>query len=86
MLPLKAAIETVEDIEKLLNKTADWLFTFLLVFAVMGILYGGFTYAAAGGDTEKLTKARWIVIGSLIGAAVGILSKTILKVITSYLS
>jgi len=40
---------------------------FLGVVAVLIILYGGFIYATAAGNEEKISKAKKILIGGLIG-------------------
>ncbi|MDP3794480.1 MAG: hypothetical protein Q8R13_00940 [bacterium] len=80
---LLAEIKKVDDIYALLNTAADWFFAFLLILAVVGILYGAFAYVTAGGDAEKLSQARWIVIGALIGTAIAVLSRTAITVLTS---
>ena len=82
---LLAAIMSTNDIYALLDKTVNWLFTFALVFAVIGILYGAFLFLNVGSDAQKFTTARWAVIGSVIGVAIAVLAKTILKVLESFL-
>lgn len=80
-LPLQAAINNTTDIYNLLNSAANWFYAFLLILAVIGILYGAFSYVTAGGDSEKMTTARWIVIGSLIGAAIATLSRSMIAIL-----
>lgn len=73
-----AAFNNVDDLYTMLNTIAEWFYAFVLVLAVVAVLYGAFTYVTAAGDEEKLTRARWIVIGALIGTAVATLSRSVI--------
>jgi hypothetical protein len=73
-----AAFNNVDDLYTLLNTIAEWFYAFVLVLAVVAVLYGAFTYVTAAGDSEKLTQARWIVIGALIGTAIATLSRGVI--------
>lgn len=72
-----AAFNNVDDLYTMLNTIAEWFYAFVLVLAVVAVLYGAFTYVTADADSEKLTKARWIVIGALIGTAIATLSRSV---------
>lgn len=43
---------------------------FLALMAVILILYAGFSYMTSGGDSEKVKKAKGIILTSIIGLAI----------------
>lgn len=45
-----------------------YIFLWIIALAAVGMLiYGGFAYITAGGDAERATKGRKIIIGAIIG-------------------
>ena len=59
------------NIEKgLLGKVTDGLFVVLTVMAALTIVFAGYIFLTAGGDPEKVKKAREFVLYALIGVAV----------------
>jgi len=63
------------DVETALESIVNWLFTILLVVAVIFIIFAAFTFVTAGGDPEKVNTARNQVMYALIGVAVALLAK-----------
>jgi hypothetical protein len=64
-----------KDVEDALESIGNWLYTILLVVAVIFILLAAFTFITAGGDSDKVNKARVQVMYALIGVAVAVLAK-----------
>jgi len=81
---LAATINNTQDVITLLDVAANWFFAIVLAISVLGVLYGAASFLGAGGDTEKFTQARWIVIGSLIGAAIATVSKALVGVVSNF--
>ncbi|MBI2798404.1 hypothetical protein HYX70_03890 [Candidatus Saccharibacteria bacterium] len=42
--------------------------------AVIGIIYGGFTYVTSGGDENRLRQAKEAIIYSVVGLVIALLS------------
>lgn len=76
-----AVFKTINDLYALLNTIAEWFYAFVLVLAVIAVLYGAFTYVTAAGDSEKLATARWIVIGALVGTAIATLARAVILIL-----
>lgn len=51
------------------------------IVSVLGIMYGGFLYATAQGDEEKLGKARKTITWALVGTAVLLGARTIMAAV-----
>ena len=58
-----------------LNSIVNWLFTVLLIVAVIFILIAAFNFITAAGDPEKVKTARQFVIYALIGVVVAFLAR-----------
>ena len=52
-----------------------WIFTLLLIFAVLFIIMAAFSYLTAGGDEEKVQKAHQKIIYAVIAIAVAFLAQ-----------
>lgn len=55
------------------------VFTVVSVVALLAIVYGAFIYMTAGGDSEKTTKARNIIMYALLGVLVIAASYTLIN-------
>jgi hypothetical protein len=64
----------------------NWLFTLLLILAVIYIIMAAFAYLTAGGEEEKIKKAHGKIIFAVVAIAVALLSKGIQFVVTQLLS
>jgi hypothetical protein len=52
------------------------------IISVLGIMYGGFLYATAQGNEEQLGKAYKTITWALVGTAVLLGARTIMKAVT----
>jgi len=66
----------------LLNRIIDWILNIALVLAPLVIVYGGFIYMTAAGDTGKVTQGKNIVLYAVIGFIVALLAKSLIGIFT----
>ena len=69
-----AAIADICDVLDLVKTAANWFSFFILLFAIIAILYAAFLFLTAGGNEETSKKARSVLIYGLIGIAIGLLA------------
>ncbi len=74
------------DFALVVTKIIRALLGFLGLIAVIVVLYGGFTYMTAGGNEEKITKGKKILINGLIGLTIIFFSVAIVQFIISNIS
>lgn len=74
------------DIRVTIGKIVRAVLGLLGVIAVVIILYGGYTYMTAGGNEEKITQAKKILINGVIGLAIILSALAITQFILSKLS
>jgi len=70
-------VTDLQSLVNVLNNIANVLFTLLMIAAVIFILFAAFTFMTAGGDTNKVSTARSMVVWSAAAVALGALSKSI---------
>ena len=71
------------DAVGILNNLVNWAFSFLLIFAVICILYSAFLFLTAAGDTEKISKAKSQLMWSVVAVVVAVTARGIVAVIRS---
>ncbi len=86
---VNAAITTDPVDDKLIGRNEDldaWVqnivanfMVFLAIIAVLYLLWGGFQILTAGGDEEKVTKGKTIIIQAGIGLLVIFLANSIVQ-------
>src|SRR6056297_2138521 len=59
-----------EDPRSLLTNLVNLAMTFLAIIAVIVILIGGFKWMTAAGNEDKVSEAKKIVIGGVIGLVI----------------
>jgi hypothetical protein len=76
-LAIKAAdspINSVDDIIKVAENIATWTARLFWIAAVIATLYAGFLFLTAGGDTEKVTKAKRQIWYAVIAIVIGLMA------------
>lgn len=73
------------SLEALLDAIIDFLIKIGAPLAVIMIIYAGLTWMFAAGEPEKITKARSIIIWTIVGYSIILVAKGILLVIQSVL-
>ena len=67
----------IDSFQELVNNLIDWMIMMALVIVPLCIVWGGFTFATAGGDTNKVERAKSILIWSIAGLIVVLLAKSL---------
>ena len=65
----------------LLGNVTDGLFVVLTVMAALTIVFAGYIFLTAGGDPEKVKKAREFVLYALIGVAVAFSARALVGLV-----
>lgn len=68
---------SIEEIIDILERLLNWMFTLLMIVAVMFILYAAFIYLTAGGDPEKVKTASNQLIYAAVAIAVALVAQGI---------
>jgi len=65
------------EVKGIIDRIFSWLFAILLVVVAILVVYAGFNFITAAGDTDKINKARSTVTFAAVGLAVALLAKAI---------
>ncbi|MDP3052777.1 MAG: hypothetical protein Q8N22_02375 [bacterium] len=68
-------ITHIEDILRILNTVINWIFTILLLLAVIFIMMAAFSYLGSAGDPEKTKSAANQLIYAAVAIGVGLIAK-----------
>lgn len=71
-----------ETFAQLVELIINWIINIALVLAPLIIVYGGFTYMTAAGDTNKLSQGKNIILYAVIGFIVALLAKSLAGILT----
>ena len=74
-----------EDLVSAIDKIVNMLFTFLIIIAVVLFIWGGIVIVSSGGDAEKVTQGRNIILYAVVGLVVAFLSKAFAAFIERFL-
>lgn len=77
---------TLADVVKILTDISGWLFTFAIIAGVAMLIVGGIYYIFARGDATKTSRARTVVIYSIIGIAISALAWSIVNIVANFLT
>lgn len=68
-------VYSIEHILRILNTVIDWIFSILLIVAVIYILLAAFAYLGSAGDPEKVQAAQNRLIYAAVAIGVGLIAK-----------
>jgi uncharacterized membrane protein YgcG len=77
-------IQDVNGFLRAIDALIGWIFTFLLIGAVVIVLYAAFLYLTASGDSEKVGQANHILRYAVIAIAIAVLSRSIPFVVKNF--
>lgn len=80
-----AGIQGEEDIRLVIARIINIALSFLGIIALIVVLYGGFTWMTAGGNPDKVDRAKKILINGAIGLTIIFLSWAITSFVISAL-
>lgn len=72
-----APVRSIEDILSILNTVINWIFSILLIVAVIYILLAAFAYLGSAGDPEKVQTAQNRLIYAAVAIGIGLIAKGI---------
>lgn len=84
-LPKAQNLRSIDGVVDILEKFANWMFVFLLIFAVIMVLVAAFKYLFAGGNDDKIKSAHRMLIYAAVAVAVGLLAQTLVFLVDSIL-
>lgn len=64
----------------------DWVFSIVMILAILFMLVAAFLFLTAGGSPEKIATARQMLIYAIIGIGVALLAYVIPYIIRGFLS
>lgn len=76
--------EGASGILSLLDVATSWLFLILIAVATIFIILAAYYFLFSGGDTEKVSKAKNMLIYATVAVAVGTLSRGIVLLIGAF--
>jgi hypothetical protein len=74
------------SVSTVLRRLADILFYLLASLALIFVIWGGISFATAGGDPTRIDTAKRMIVFALIGIAVGAIAFGIVNLVVSYLT
>lgn len=60
-----------------INTVVDWVFAFLVIFAVLYVIFGAFNILTSSGSPEKTTSGRNYILYAAIGLLVAFIARAI---------
>ncbi|MDP2910086.1 MAG: hypothetical protein Q8N69_03400 [bacterium] len=65
----------------IIQTLVNWLFYILIIAAIFIIIWAAFTFLTAGGDPEKVAKARNLILYAIVAIVVAFLAQAIIFLI-----
>lgn len=84
-VPTSGTITDAGGIYETLCEAANWFFAFVMVLAIIAILYSALLFFTAGGDEKKVSRARQFIFYGIVGIIVAVLAKSIIYVVGDFL-
>lgn len=79
-------IQNISDVQKVLIRIAEIIGYIFWIAATVSAFYSGFLYLTAGGETEKLSKARRQIWYTVIAVAIALMATGIPALIRDLLT
>lgn len=73
------------SVETAINNVTNWTFVFVLTIAVLFLIFAGFQFITAGGDPEKLNKARSSLFYGAVGVGVAVMARGLVSFVRGLL-
>jgi len=79
-----APVTSLNGVVQVICTAVSWMFTFLIVLAVVFVLFAAFKYLTAAGDPEKVKGASHTLIYAAVAVVVAILARGFPLIIGSF--
>jgi energy-converting hydrogenase Eha subunit E len=73
------------NVWEMLKKAAKWLLNIVIFIGVIMIVWAGFTFITAGGDSAKTKKSLNIIIYALVGIGIALLAYWIINAVFGFI-
>lgn len=73
----------IRTIQGLAERIANLVLMFIGILAFFALVYGGYTYMSAGGDSAKADKAKKVIMYAILGLALAALAYAITRIFVS---
>jgi hypothetical protein len=80
-VPIVGSVTLIE----LFTTVVRWLLLIAGIIAVLYLIFGGFQYLTAGGDSDRVTKAKTTIVNAIIGIIVIALAFAVYFAVTNFL-
>jgi len=84
--PPATGITTVAKLKDLVDKIGKWFAAIVLSIAIIMIVYAGLLWMTAGGDEEKLGRARKVLIWGMVGIGIAIFAFVAVGFVTALIA
>jgi hypothetical protein len=78
-------LNTVGDIEKLVNTVINWVFFAFVAVSIVFIIMAGMQFITGGGNPDTVSEARMKLIWAAVGIGIALLARGFVPVIKSLL-
>jgi hypothetical protein len=88
LLPDPAFAAVFNNLNELVSRVctiADWIFTYVVIIAILMIVWAAFLHLTSAGDPQKITQANGAIWYAAIGIVAALLSSSIPRVISLFL-
>lgn len=79
-------INSVNDVEKLINKWVGYLISLFWIASVVGMIYAAFLFLDSKGEPKKVEQAKAMVKYTIIAVVVALFSTSIKSILVSVLN
>lgn len=79
-------ITSVDQVESLILKVRNWIFTIFLIVAVIFVVMAAFGYLTSGGDPAKVKTAQQQLIYAVVAIAVALIAGGIVAVVRNFIT
>ncbi|MCX8015804.1 MAG: hypothetical protein N2692_00625 [Patescibacteria group bacterium] len=79
-------VKNVDDVIKIINNVAAWMYRIILAIAGIFVLMAAFTFFSAGEKTENVKKARNQIYYAVVALVVAVLAFSIKEIVIKILT
>ncbi|MBI2053334.1 MAG: hypothetical protein HYT41_01130 [Candidatus Sungbacteria bacterium] len=79
-------ITSVEDLQNVVSKIVGWAQVFFYIIATLFIVFAAFRYLTSGGDEEKITAAKNMLIYSIVAIAIAAIAGGVVLLVRNFIN
>lgn len=82
----EAPITSMSQIESLILKVRNWIFTIFLIVAVVFVVMAAFGYLTSGGDPAKVKAAQQQLIYAIVAIAIALIAGGVVVLVRNFIT